>query len=71
MNSILDVSPEIAQALHHKKPIVALESTIITHGMPFPQNAEMAVNVERIIRNEGAVPAKQALASAVERERRC
>lgn len=57
MNSILDVSPEIAQALNHKKPIVALESTIITHGMPFPQNAGMALNVERIIRNEGAVPA--------------
>lgn len=57
MNTPLDISPEITAALLERRPIVALESTIITHGMPFPHNAEMAAKVERIIRNEGAVPA--------------
>ena len=51
------LSPEIENAIGTKKPIVALESTIITHGMPFPQNLEMARRVEAIIREEGAVPA--------------
>jgi pseudouridylate synthase len=52
-----EVLPEVAKALRSGKPVVALESTIITHGMPYPQNAEMAANVEAIIRGEGAVPA--------------
>lgn len=50
-------SPEVADALSDGKPLVALESTIITHGMPYPDNLEMAHSVENIIRHEGAVPA--------------
>ncbi|MET0169937.1 MAG: pseudouridine-5'-phosphate glycosidase, partial [Aliihoeflea sp.] len=53
----LDFAPEVAAALKAGKPLVALESTIITHGMPYPQNAQMAARVEEIIREEGAVPA--------------
>ena len=53
----LVVTDEVAQALHDNTPVVALESTIISHGMPFPQNVEMATEVERIIREGGAVPA--------------
>ncbi len=52
-----DVSAEVSEALRAGRPVVALESTIITHGMPFPANAEMAAKVEAIIRKEGAVPA--------------
>lgn len=50
-------SPEVADALSDGKPLVALESTIITHGMPYPDNLEMAHSVENIIRHEGVVPA--------------
>ncbi|MEL6702477.1 MAG: pseudouridine-5'-phosphate glycosidase, partial [Pseudomonadota bacterium] len=50
-------APEVAQARAAGQPIVALESTIITHGMPWPQNLEMAGKVEDTIRAEGAVPA--------------
>lgn len=57
MKSVLDVHPEVSKALLKGKPVVALESTIITHGMPYPQNAEMAAKVEDIIRAEGAIPA--------------
>ena len=57
MNKYLDVSPEVASALAEGRPVVALESTIISHGMPYPQNVETALNVERIIRENGAVPA--------------
>ncbi len=57
MNKYLDVNPEVAAALAAGKPVVALESTIISHGMPYPQNVETALNVERIIRENGAVPA--------------
>ncbi|MBX3597391.1 MAG: pseudouridine-5'-phosphate glycosidase [Rhizobiaceae bacterium] len=53
----VDVNEQVAEALRSNKPIVALESTIITHGMPYPQNAEMAANVESIIAQEGATPA--------------
>ena len=53
----VDISAPVAAALSSGKPVVALESTIITHGMPYPQNAEMAANVEAIIIAEGAVPA--------------
>ncbi len=52
-----EILPEVAKALRAGKPVVALESTIITHGMPYPQNADMAGKVEAIIREEGAVPA--------------
>ncbi len=51
------LTPEVKAALAKRKPVVALESTIIAHGMPFPQNLEMAREVEKVIRSEGAVPA--------------
>ena len=57
LNKYLDVAPEVAGALKAGKPVVALESTIISHGMPYPQNVETALNVEKIIREAGAVPA--------------
>jgi pseudouridylate synthase len=57
MKSVLDVHPEVSKALLNGKPVVALESTIITHGMPYPQNAVMAAKVETIIRESGAIPA--------------
>ncbi|MBR2879941.1 MAG: pseudouridine-5'-phosphate glycosidase [Oscillospiraceae bacterium] len=61
MNKFLDISPEVKEALEAGKPVVALESTIISHGMPYPQNVETALNVERIIRENGAVPATIAI----------
>ena len=61
MNQYLDVKPEVAEAIADGKPVVALESTIISHGMPYPQNVETALNVERIIREAGAVPATIAI----------
>ena len=61
MNKYLDVNPEVAAAIAEGKPVVALESTIISHGMPYPQNVETALNVERIIRENGAVPATIAI----------
>ena len=57
MNRYLDIAPEVQQALTEGRPVVALESTIISHGMPYPQNVETALNVEKIIRENGAVPA--------------
>ena len=57
MNKYLDVNPEVAEAIANGKPVVALESTIISHGMPYPQNVETALAVEQIIRDHGAVPA--------------
>ena len=57
MNKYLDIAPEVAEALAKGKPVVALESTIISHGMPYPQNVETALAVEKIIRGDGAVPA--------------
>jgi pseudouridylate synthase len=54
---LLDFSPEVAEARSAKKPIVALESTIITHGMPYPRNVETALAVEHAAREMGAVPA--------------
>ncbi len=57
----LSISPEVKKALAAGKPVVALESTIITHGMPYPQNLEMAQNVEAVIRKHGATPATIAI----------
>jgi pseudouridine-5'-phosphate glycosidase len=57
----LSISAEVKSALAANKPVVALESTIITHGMPFPQNLEMARNVEAVVRKHGAVPATIAI----------
>lgn len=61
MNDFLVFSEEVAQAKAEKKPIVALESTIISHGMPYPENVQTAKDVERIIRDRGAVPATIAI----------
>ncbi|MBE6914111.1 MAG: pseudouridine-5'-phosphate glycosidase [Ruminococcaceae bacterium] len=61
MNKYLDIAPEVAAALEAGKSVVALESTIISHGMPYPQNVETALAVEQIIRDNGAVPATIAI----------
>ena len=61
LNAYLDIHPEVAAAVAAGKPVVALESTIISHGMPYPQNVETALNVERVIRENGAVPATIAI----------
>ena len=61
LNKFLDVAPEVAAAVAAGKPVVALESTIISHGMPYPQNVETALKVEQIIRDNGAVPATIAI----------
>jgi pseudouridine-5'-phosphate glycosidase len=54
---MIKISQEVISALKNKQPVVALESTIISHGMPYPQNVETALAVEKIIREHGAVPA--------------
>ena len=61
MNKYLSINPEVQEALDQGKPVVALESTIISHGMPYPQNVEMANKTEDIIREHGAVPATIAI----------
>ncbi len=61
MKEYLDVLPEIQQALDSNKPVVALESTILSHGMPYPENVSFAAEVEKVVRAEGAVPATTAL----------
>ena len=61
MNRYLDLSPEVREALENNRPIVALESTIISHGMPYPKNVQTAVAVENTIRENGAVPATIAI----------
>jgi pseudouridine-5'-phosphate glycosidase len=58
---LLSLGAEVADALGAGRPVVALESTIITHGMPFPQNLEMAQGVEAVVRRNGAVPATIAI----------
>ena len=60
-NNYLSVAPEVAEAIATGKPVVALESTIISHGMPYPQNVETALRVEQTIRDNGAVPATIAI----------
>ena len=61
LEQFLDVAPEVAEAVRNNKPVVALESTIISHGMPYPQNVETALNVEKVIRDNGAIPATTAI----------
>lgn len=61
MNKYLEISPQVKDALDSNKPVVALESTIISHGMPYPQNVETALNVEKIVKENGAVPATIAI----------
>ena len=57
----LDITPEIAEAIAQNKPVVALESTILSHGMPYPSNLAFAKRVDDIIREQGAVPATIAI----------
>ncbi len=65
MNIHLEVSDEISKAIDNNLPVVALESTIISHGMPYPQNVETALNVEQIVRDNGAIPATIAIIGGV------
>lgn len=65
MNPYLNIHPEVIEALLNKKAVVALESTIISHGMPYPENVKMALKVEEIIRSEGAVPATIAILNGI------
>lgn len=60
MNNLI-ISPEVKRALDENRPVVALESTIISHGMPYPQNVETALKVENIVRDNGAIPATIAI----------
>ncbi len=60
-NIYLEIKEDVKEALENDVPVVALESTIISHGMPYPQNVEMAKKVEDIIRSEGAIPATIAI----------
>ena len=60
-NDFITVQPEVKKALDEKRPVVALESTIISHGMPWPKNVETALSVEAAIRKEGAIPATIAI----------
>ena len=60
-NDLVTIHPEIKKALEDNKPVVALESTIISHGMPWPRNVETAMSVEDAVRKEGAVPATIAI----------
>lgn len=61
LNQYVVISDEVKAALVNNQPIVALESTIISHGMPYPQNVETALNVEQIVRDNGAIPATIAI----------
>lgn len=65
MLKFLKISNEVSQAIAHNKPVVALESTIISHGMPYPQNVQTAQMVEQIVRDNGAVPATIAIIDGV------
>src|ERR1041385_341863 len=60
-----DIAPEVRDALAENRPVVALESTIIAHGMPHPQNLETAQALEQIVRDQGAVPATIAVIGGV------
>ncbi|PKV62764.1 pseudouridine-5'-phosphate glycosidase [Pontibacter ramchanderi] len=61
MNPYLEIHPEVQQALAAGKPVLALESTIIAHGMPYPQNVQTALEVEAVVREAGAIPATMAI----------
>lgn len=61
LEKYLDIKPEVLEALKEGKAVVALESTIISHGMPYPKNVETALEVERIVRENGAIPATIAI----------
>ena len=54
---MLRINPEVLNAINENKPVVALESTIISHGMPYPKNVATALALEKVIRDHGAIPA--------------
>ena len=60
-DSYLDINSEVQNAIDNREPIVALESTIICHGMPFPKNLETAIEVESVVRENGGIPATIAI----------
>ncbi len=64
-NPALLISKDVQAALQQKQPVVALESTIISHGMPYPQNFRTALEVEKVVRSNGAVPATVAVLAGV------
>ena len=61
LKKYMDITPEVANAIAEGKPVVALESTILSHGMPYPENVAFAAEVEKVIRAEGAIPATLAI----------
>jgi pseudouridylate synthase len=61
INSFLEITPEVKEALAKGSPVVALESTIIAHGMPYPKNVQTASAVEEVVRANGATPATIAI----------
>ena len=65
LKDYLSITPEVSAALRGGKPVVALESTILSHGMPYPENLAFAAEIEKIIRAEGAVPATIAIIDGV------
>lgn len=60
-HNVFRVSSEVAEAIQHKEPVVALESTIYTHGFPYPDNASLALSLEQVVRDNGGVPATIAI----------
>ncbi|QYE97949.1 pseudouridine-5'-phosphate glycosidase [Paraclostridium sordellii] len=65
LEKYLHIHPEVKKALSEGQPVVALESTIISHGMPYPKNVEMAKNVSKIIRDNGAIPSTIAIIDGI------
>lgn len=65
MNKYLSINPEVQEAINANKPVVCLESTIISHGMPYPQNVQTALECEKIIRDNGCIPATIAIINGV------
>ncbi len=61
LRQYMDIAPEVAQAIAAGRPVVALESTILSHGMPYPENLTFAAEIEKVIRDLGAVPATMAV----------
>src|SRR5919205_716099 len=62
LRELIKIAPEVAEALAGRRPVVALESSIITHGMPYPTNLDLALAVEAVVRQHGATPATIAVA---------
>ncbi len=64
-SNAISISSEVSKALKNKTPVVSLESTIITHGLPYPENYEMAVEVENLVKSLGAIPATTAFINGI------